>query len=488
MKKMTGAAVIAALGVLSSTAMAEAVMPISANVTEKISVNGVVLENAAAVKYEDTTMIPLRAVCEELGFEVNWNDEARRIEIVNMPVYITCTPDEDGYTFARTAPMKIGKAPIMIDNRTYVPINFVDEILQGEYTEENGINITWGEEKTDGSQVYIKEKTEDGLLVEDFYKGEIKLLVTDETVIKNAEGEDINFEDIDETRELIVKYSDAMTMSIPPMTNALEITVTNEIAKTVLEGEVTEVIKDEEGKVSKLVLGDNESVLNVGEDLIVTDYEGNAADVEFEKGMEVRALTKGIATMSLPPQYPVTHIIVNVEKEEAESGKIAAEGFVVYAKEKGEDRLLIDSFIGNEIMLNITDETVIKNLAGEEIAFEDLDITKELVVKYSDAMTKSLPPITNAIEITVTDNLAKAVLEGEVTEVIKNEEGKVSQLVLGDNESVLNIGEDIAVTDSEGNEIDAEFEKGMNVRALTTGIATMSIPPQYPVTDIIVLK
>lgn len=311
MKKLRGLSMVMALGMaVSSTAMAEEAMLIAAN-PNNITVNGTVLENAEMLEHEGTKMIPLRAVCEALGFEVNWNEEARRIELVNLPSYITLTPDEDGYTFAKTAPMKLGKAPVMKENRTYVPLNFVDEILHGSYNEDGGINITWGvEEKTDNvSAVYIKEVTEEGFLIEDFYRGEVRLTIGDETVIVDEEGNPVKAEDIDTSRELLVKYADIMTMSIPPLTNAVEITVTNEVAKTVLEGEITEVIKQDD-KAVQLVIGDNEFVLNIGDDLIVTDAEGNEIETEFTEGMKVRALTKGMSTMSIPPQYPVTNIIV----------------------------------------------------------------------------------------------------------------------------------------------------------------------------------
>lgn len=332
MRKLRGLTMVMALGMaVSGTAMAEGenvgvsggdpknpygTMLISENY-DVITVNGVVLEGAKIIEDEGTKMIPLRAICEALDFEVTWNDEARRIELIKMPAYITLTPDEDGYTFAKTAPMKLGKAPIMRENRTYVPVNFIDEILQGAYNEEGGINITWGTETEEKvvseneylTAAYIKEATEEGFLVEDFSRGEVRLAVSEETVIVDAEGNEIKKEDIDTTKELLVEYSQAMTMSLPPLTNAVKITVKNENARPVLSGEITEVIKDGD-KVIQLVLGDNEAVLNIGEDLDVRDTEGNVKEVEFEAGMNVRALTKGMATMSIPPQYPVSAIIV----------------------------------------------------------------------------------------------------------------------------------------------------------------------------------
>ena len=68
---------------------------------------------------EGNTYIPLRAICEKLGFEVNWVAESRTVELVKLPLFITFSVDEDGYTFAKTAPMKLGSAPVIVNDRTY---------------------------------------------------------------------------------------------------------------------------------------------------------------------------------------------------------------------------------------------------------------------------------------------------------------------------------------------------------------------------------
>ena len=54
--------------------------------------SGRTLENAKLIMQDDKVMIPLRAVCEALDFEVKWDGEAEKIELVNLPLYITCTP------------------------------------------------------------------------------------------------------------------------------------------------------------------------------------------------------------------------------------------------------------------------------------------------------------------------------------------------------------------------------------------------------------
>lgn len=315
------AIILAAMGFLASTAHAEVVntepMLISAN-SNSISINGAVLEGAFATVYNDKTMLPLRAICENLGFEVIWNDESRKIELKNLPVYITLKPGEDAYTFAKTAPMTLGAAPVIINNQTYVPLGFIDEILGGEYSTEGGISITYAAEgeldESPYATVYIKEITDEGLLIEDFERGEIRLTVSDETVIKDADGNDITASELSVGDEISVKYSEVMTMSLPALTAAEEITKTGDIAKTVLEGKITEVTADDEsGKLSQITieLDGQEAVLNVDENTTMKDSAGSPVVIDDSfVGKTVRARTTGISTRSIPAQYPTTDIIV----------------------------------------------------------------------------------------------------------------------------------------------------------------------------------
>ncbi len=313
MKKMKGfAAVMAAAMICSGAAAAEGNQ-------NKVEVNGRTLENAKLIMQDDKVMIPLRAVCEALDFEVKWDGEAEKIELVNLPLYITCTPYTDGYTFAKTAPMKLGTAPIMVNDTTYVPANFISEILEGSYdVNSDGININWGNDEEENKNadaavsVYIKEKTDEGLLVEDFNMVEIRITVTNETVIKDETGKTLTVDELDESKQLKIKLSDAMTLSLPPMSRALEIVQTDELAKTVVEGKITELIEDN-GKLVQVVLDDNRVALNLGDDVKINDLRPDAdksSATKLEEGMYVKAQTTGISTRSIPPQYPT--LAVNI--------------------------------------------------------------------------------------------------------------------------------------------------------------------------------
>lgn len=312
MKKFLGLTVAGAVALSALVAMAQG--------DNKVIVNGNEIAADYIVNEAGDKMIPLRGVCEELGFEVNWIEESRAIEIVKMPIFITCSPDFDGYAFSRMAHQPLGTAPILVDGTTYVPASFVSDILGGTIDISNDIAITYGQEKEEGetapeaaaptASVYATEIGEDRLTVMDFVYGDVIVNVTEDTQIVDSEGKEIKLSDIDSSMQLNVTYGETMTMSLPPMTTASKIEVTGELAKVIKEGSVSEVVA-EEGTVTQIILGENEVALNVAEETIIKDADGNVKSLaDIKEGTVLRARTNGMATMSIPAQMPTLEIVI----------------------------------------------------------------------------------------------------------------------------------------------------------------------------------
>jgi len=378
---------IIASAVLSATLLTTVASANQAADENTLFVNG--NDTGAKLYTEDNTvMLPLRALCEHLGFEVIWQEEAKKIELVKMPIYITCTPFEDGYTFSRTAPLMLGTAPKLINDRTYVPLNFIDEILKGTYeSKDDDIYVTYGEEAS-LKAVSIIEIKDNTITVEDEAIGEIVLNITDETIFEDEEGNALKFEDITIDSNILVKYDNAMSLSLPAITNAVKIVKVKEV------------------------------------------------------------------------QIPLKEVLF-VEKEE-------------------NTLTVFDFEIGN-VVLNITDETIIEDEEGNALKFEDITNENKLLVEYGPAMTMSLPPITNAVKIVKTAEIANELIFGKVEELIFEEE-KLTQIVISDEEenlTALNIGEETYVLNAEGEEGDlTKLEKGDEISGVVSAMSTRSIPPQ----------
>lgn len=305
------------IAVTSASAVLLALASIAqANESGNIYINNTALENAKIQKVNDNVLLPLRSICEEIGFEVNWIQDSRTIELVKMPIYITCSPDYDGYTFSKTAPQLLGTAPELIDDTTYVPMNFVNEILHGEISVENGnYYINYGET--------VQENTVSGTVCDIIYEDD---KIT-QIVIGNAE--DVNSQTALNLSEelsalaselnivigsnISATTSDIQTMSIPPQFVATSL----EILYPEVSGTVCDMIYKDD-KLVQIVIGDKDDVMT-HTILNVTDEIANtAAELGIDVGTQINAQVQDIATLSLPPQMiPVSIEVVEAEQEEA---------------------------------------------------------------------------------------------------------------------------------------------------------------------------
>jgi hypothetical protein len=92
-----------------------------------ILVDGEQIDAPAAFQTEDgILMIPLRAVAEALGFDVNWDGAMRSVRLgVAIHLWIGNTEVHVG----RMAPINISATPRIVNGSTYVPLDFFRNVL-----------------------------------------------------------------------------------------------------------------------------------------------------------------------------------------------------------------------------------------------------------------------------------------------------------------------------------------------------------------------
>lgn len=393
-KKLTAGVMAAA--VLSTGAVFAADTDI-----DTISINGNIIEDAQILTVDGQAFVPVRALCEGMGMEVQWDNEAQMVTIVDMPLYVTFSPTADGYTFARTAPMLLGSSPVLKEGRTYVPVTFIGEILKKEFTisEEGDINVTAEIDNSVGA-IVLETITEEGntaIKVMDSKRGEEVIVnITAETAITDADGNALTADVLEKNAEIRVEYAEFMTMSIPPMTNAVKIQFLG-----IIEDEATPVTileKNTEDDVTSITIFDTERnsdiIVNITEETAITDKDGNALTMDaLSVGMDVEVEFADFMTMSIPPMTAAVSIKVveakattTVMAEDAEAKTIT-----VFSKE-----------MNMPLILNISEETAITDAEGNTLAIDAIERGTELAsFEYAEAMTKSIPPQTNAIKIVV---------------------------------------------------------------------------------------
>ncbi len=248
-----------------------------------IIIDNTVLEDAEIILSENVSMFPARIVFEKLGYTVEWQGDTKSVVISNLPQYITFVIGTDGYTIAKTAPLKLDKAPELINGITYVPVTLLSDLLEMDILvdensnliintnpEENPDNISEelseesseelseesSEELSEESSEELSEESSEELseessesekssdetntiksnakvisketnsiLVNDEEKGEVSLNIGEDTEIIFENGTTAKISDIQENSELYVEYSEPMTLSLPPINNPIKIVI-----------------------------------------------------------------------------------------------------------------------------------------------------------------------------------------------------------------------------------------------------------------------
>lgn len=83
------------------------------------------------------TYLPLKRTAEAMGFEVTWHAEDQSVELLNGARWTQVTIGNNAYFKNRMAPTPLSAAPIIIEGRTLVPIEFFTEMLDYGMTVEN---------------------------------------------------------------------------------------------------------------------------------------------------------------------------------------------------------------------------------------------------------------------------------------------------------------------------------------------------------------
>ena len=147
MKKLFGffTAVMCALLIMSSAVCAEGDIKV-------ILDGGEVGFDVPPMIIKDRTMVPMRAVFEALGADVEWDEATRTVTARRDDTELLIVPDSD-VMIKNSQPVRLDAGCVIIDGRTLVPVRAVSEAF--------GCNVSW---EQDTRSVIIK--TDDYLRAE----------------------------------------------------------------------------------------------------------------------------------------------------------------------------------------------------------------------------------------------------------------------------------------------------------------------------------
>ncbi|MDO4563727.1 MAG: stalk domain-containing protein [Clostridia bacterium] len=307
---------IKALSLLGAGAVALSTIAIStiwaddSEITEYgLKVNALEIEKKAQTA-DGEVMIPLRAVFENLGYTVEWNQDEKSVSLEKGDTKIVLAIDKESYTFDESE-LDFDVAPYLFEDTTYASVDIITDAVGGRISIDGEIM----------SIIVLKNVTvnliEDGsLTVTDTEIGEVVLHVWEETQIVR-DNLPAALGDIKEGDVINVLYSPAMTMSLPPQTTALIIELepsasddgvelqTVELTGTIESADEDDsVLLNSDGTTYRLIISDETNIHHAKNKMRYT-----AADLE--EGMTVSAIVSSAMTRSIPAQCAAYEIVIS---------------------------------------------------------------------------------------------------------------------------------------------------------------------------------
>ncbi|MCZ8515490.1 copper amine oxidase N-terminal domain-containing protein [Paenibacillus filicis] len=304
----------------------------SARQTLTITVNGKSITEAGFTSADTKElMLPLRAVTEELGFTLTWNQENLSVDLSKNNLFTTVKTGEDRYVINKMY-TTLGTAPVLVDNKMYVPASFVSKILHGTVSAQgNSVAVSREEQQkkvqTSGvitavyqsnnrSYVHIQGVGTDGLV----------LNVNPETAYQMLDGTAISLSDLHVGLTVSAEHSMAATLSLPPQTSTTKITVLDPKIQADLlgtAGVIEDIRTTDDGKVSLRINGTDLTGQQPSEvDLQLTDetalIQKDGSEIsksELVKGAKVIGFYGPAMTRSLPPIGKAWKVVVESKSE-----------------------------------------------------------------------------------------------------------------------------------------------------------------------------
>jgi len=259
----------------------------------------------------------------------------------------------------------------------------------------------------------VTEVTDNGIVVKgkDIYNSNedtIVLHFAKKAVILDQNGKAIKASDIQVGMSVRAFYGPAVTMSLPAQSTTNYVVVNTEIEGPVQEesfGTDGIIINAENNKFTVVGNpieqgGSDYVILSVDEKTQIVNEEGKSLTMDALKAdVAVEAFYGPVIALSFPGQTHADKIVVKENKS------IKVEGTVTASEDLSKDHVYVnvgsDKSTQNDVVLNITKDTKVISLLG---GTNELKAGMKVVAYHSPIMTRSLPGITNAEIVMITQD------------------------------------------------------------------------------------
>ena len=84
------------------------------------------------IEQDGVKLVPVRKYAESVDLEVAWNGEDMSVTIGTIPMGVSFKIGENSYSKARMTPFTLEIAPQLINDTTYVPVSFFEQVLEAK--------------------------------------------------------------------------------------------------------------------------------------------------------------------------------------------------------------------------------------------------------------------------------------------------------------------------------------------------------------------
>lgn len=203
------------------TVMDGGAVPTLYTVGTSVTYGGEVVEADVDVQVIDgITMVPLRATLEAMGYTVTWNAETSSVDIMQGAQWTSISIGENRYFRNRMAPWELSAAPVIVDSRTLVPVEFFAEIIGKSIQVDSGnIEFTDFEASIIKGYVHSLAYDETGAMSITVTSVEGSDDMMNHTIIHTSKAFTFFQKEAVEGEMISVVTSNVMTMSIPGQTS-----------------------------------------------------------------------------------------------------------------------------------------------------------------------------------------------------------------------------------------------------------------------------
>lgn len=305
-----------------------------------IEIDGALLPvTAYQAQNGDVTMLPLRAVAEQLGYSVKWSQADRSAAISKDGMNAAVKTDAKEYTVNGVS-ASLPAASEMTKGQLHVPAAFIEDALNASVAINAGtVSITAQAQESQQPEQPVQQQTAQttGVItaiqaddkypsvhIQGVWPDGLVLKVSEDTVYQRPDGTKLQWSDLQLGMTVQADHSMAMALSLPPQTGAYTLTVLDDKLPSELlgtAGTIEDIRTNGQGYASYLVKGQgltdssqDEIVLQLSADTVIIDKEGKTLEPgSIKQGAKVIGFYQPVMTKSLPAISQAVKIVVEAD-------------------------------------------------------------------------------------------------------------------------------------------------------------------------------